>query len=265
MDLSCSSARQQRTVWIALAIVGLCGSAPDVAAARDISVSMAQIPNLIDSADEGPFVELVKAIDEAYEGGTLTRRMFPFTRSIENVVRGLADCQIPMFRNPDVDGASLPYRFLSEPLGTVSVVLYSHVDRPLEGTALQASLRGGGPLPYKVETLRGSSEFGAFTKSYTDSIEQGLRRVAAGRIDAFFMVQDEGDYVLRKLKLKTIYRSLYRSFDDVMVIPKGARGDDLDRELSGAIRSLKASERWNPIYYKIHRPYDAWQPSAQGW
>ena len=85
------------------------------------------------------------------------------------------------------------------------------------------------------------------------------------RIDAYVMAQEEADLTIRKYKMKTIHRDYWMSFDDVMIIPKGKKGDTADEILSGALKKLKRSGELKKLYSKIHRPYEKWQPSEMGW
>jgi polar amino acid transport system substrate-binding protein len=250
-------------VQSALACVLLSSSI--AAEARDLRASLAHLPKLIDSAESGTFVELIKAIDDVYVDGTIARQMFPFARSINSVLDGSADFHIPMLRNPEIGDSTLPYRFVSEPMGEVRVVLYSHVDQPLTGAILREALKKPRRFPYQIETLRGTPDIVPFPVTYANTVDQGLQKVAAKRIDAFLMAQEEADFTVRKLKLKSLHRSYYTSFEDVIVISKNPAGDAINAILSNAIRILKANGRWNAIYEKVHRPYEDWQPSQQSW
>jgi polar amino acid transport system substrate-binding protein len=225
---------------------------------------MGELPQVIESADSGPFADLLKAIDEVYTDGVIVRRMFPFVRSMDNVLAGRADFHIPMLRDPTADGAELPYRFASEKLGVVEFVLYSNVANPLTAERIHEGLRNPAGFPYRIEALRGTLKTLAnLPIKYNSEIERSLQLVAAGRIDALVAPQEEGDHALRRVKLKAIRRELYMGFDDVIVIPKGPRGDEVDAALSAAIRELKASGRWNRLYRAVHRPYENWQPADQ--
>ena len=61
--------------------------------------------------------------------GRIKIDVFPYNRSIDNVIKGKADFQLPALRNSRVK-LELPYRFAKEKIGTVSFVIYSHIDKP---------------------------------------------------------------------------------------------------------------------------------------
>lgn len=91
------------------------------------------------------------------------------------------------------------------------------------------------------------------------SIEQSLRKLARGRIDAFIWAQEEADLMLRQLKLTNIHREHLGDFEDVFIIAKGPAGDETDRFLGEAIDRLAASGKLAEIYSRLHRPYVEWQ------
>ena len=105
----------KRVVWI-LAAVCLCVTVPAWSQVN-LKASIAQLPVLSESPEKGIFVELVKALDEVYEEGTIEIEVYPFARSVENVLRGNADFHIPSFRNPVIPESSLPFAFVPEPMG----------------------------------------------------------------------------------------------------------------------------------------------------
>lgn len=92
------------------------------------------------------------------------------------------------------------------------------------------------------------------------SIEQSLRKLSRGRIDAFIWAQEEADLMLRQLKLTNIHREHLGDFEDVFIIAKGPAGDEVDRFLGEAIDRLAASGKLAEIYSRLHRPYVEWQP-----
>ena len=55
-------------------------------------------------------------------------------------------------------------------------------------------------------------------------------------------------------------REAFGTYDDVLAVPRGPRGDFVDKILTEALANLSASGRLQAIYRKIHLPYDPWQP-----
>ncbi len=234
-------------------------SLPCLTYAKDLKASLAYLPTLVDSSDKGLFVDLVKAIDEVYTDGSIHIKVYPFVRSLYNIKKGNADFHLPMVRNPILDKNKHPYRYTSEIMGKVVFVIYSHKDNPITKRII---LRGK-PLadfPYKIETGRGMGKFFDFPIITTSAIDQSMKKIVARRIDGFIWAQEEADSVVKKLKIDTIHRAFYGKFDDVIVIPEGKQGDEIDHVLSQAIRTLKSTGRWQILHEKVHQPYLEWQP-----
>lgn len=232
--------------------------------ARDLSASLAQIPGLADSVDKGFFVDLVKAMDEVHPG-KIKIELYPFARSMNNAVTGKSDFHIPAANNPAIPAASLPYRYASEKIGTLAMVLYTNADKPLTWKLIEEAVKKGGKFPYVVEVSGGAEGNCIFPAVPTNDWEQSMKKLAAGRIDAIWNAQEETDFVLRQLKLKNVKRESAGNLDDVIVLQKSAKGDEVDVVISDLLRKLRASGKLDALYRKIHLPYDDWQPAKMGW
>jgi len=234
---------------------------PPESPARDLIANVGMIPpHSVMGADgkpQGNFVEIVKAIDSVYTEGAIEIRLLPVRRSADKLVSGQADFFIPYFRNKQVPLSSLPFAYASEPVVEVSFVLYTRSDMPRL------------PLDkldhYNVETLRGAAMHFPFKISGVDSFGQGVLRVAKGRSDGFIVEQEAADAYIMKHKIKNIRRTLYATSDSCIMIPKGPRGREIDKIISGALRTLKKTGRLQKITRKIHRPYSNWQPYQMNW
>jgi polar amino acid transport system substrate-binding protein len=257
-----------RHLWVWMLIVLIPCVAYGLGGSNDLIASLAELPGLAESPQEGAFVEVAKAIDTVYTDGRITVRLFPFSRSVNNIIEGKADFHIPSIRNADIDQTHFPYRMVTEKIGTVCFVIYSHREQPLTKQMLDDAIRktqGGAPFPYKIEVpkgIEGQFPFPAISSNYVD---QSLKKVAAKRIDALVWAQEETDLSLKRLKINIIEREFWQTFDDVILIPKGPEGDRLDTILSDALNKLRASGQLEQLYSHIHRPYDDWQPSEMGW
>jgi polar amino acid transport system substrate-binding protein len=232
---------------------------------KDLIASIAQIPGMADTPDKGLFVDLVKAIDEAYTEGTIKIIIAPFPRSVDNVLKGKADFHMPINVNPLVPVSKQPFGYVSERLGKMVNVLYSHVDKPITKKLIDRALVAKGKFPYKIEAGQGAETTFGFPIIPTANLEQSLRKVDAKRIDAFLWAQEEADLMIKDLKFKSIYRAELIALDDALLIQKGAAGNKVDRILSKAIKKLRASGKLQKLYSKIHKPYVDWQPSQMGW
>jgi polar amino acid transport system substrate-binding protein len=240
-----------------------CGGAR-ITFAKDLKASLAYIPGLAESPDKGSFVELVKAIDEVYTEGSISIRIYPMLRSINNVVTGQADFHVPMVRSPYVLLDKKPYRFASQRMGTVCIVIYSHPDNPITKTQLLEA-QSVTPFPYSIEVIRGAAQFFnfPFPTQEISKLEFSLKKLVNKRIDVLISAQEEADQLVKELQLKSISRSLFACWDDVIIIPKSPQGDATDRILSTALKELEANGKLAEIRQKIHLTYTDWQPSQQ--
>ncbi|MFH0974566.1 MAG: transporter substrate-binding domain-containing protein [Spirochaetota bacterium] len=233
----------------------------------DLVASLAQLPGLADTPDKGAFVDIVKAIDEVYTEGTIKIELYPFARSVNNVIAGKADFHIPTFRNLKIDQSKLPYGTVTEKMGKVRFVIYSNTDNPINKKMLDDAILNAksGQFPYKIEGASGIESQYPFPVISTNDVTQGLRKVANKRIDALVWAQEEVDFTIKNLKLKNIRRELWQDFEDAIIISKGPGGDRINNILSDALRKLRASGKLEQLYSKIHRPYENWQPADMGW
>ena len=220
--------------------------------------SLAFLPNILESPEKGVFVDLVKAIDKAYPG-KIEIKVFPFPRSLNNIITGIADFHMPMIRNKLISDESLPYRYASEIMGYVCFVIYSNKANPIALDKLKNAQKRDS-FPFRVETMRGFKEYFPFPVIESSQVASSLQKVNLRRADAFIFAQEESDYTVRRLNLKDIHRELYDHFEDVIVIPKKSRGDVVDHILSDHIRRLKTDGTWQALHLKVHVPYVDWQP-----
>lgn len=234
------------------------------ASAAELKAGLGYIPSLVEKNGSGPFVDLFKAIAEVYPEARIQIEVLPFARSMRNVELGLQDFHAPMVVSPCVDLDKLPYRFVKKPMGQVCHVLYSRKNAVLNREQL-FSAASHTAYPYRIEVIRGAKEFFNFPFPMGEAtyFEEGLNHVMKGQTDAFIMAQEEGDTILRALPGKEqIHRSLLACWDDQIVIPKGPRGDEIDRVLTEALNRLENSGRLKKLRQKIHGPYSDWQTSA---
>lgn len=256
----------KRVVLVGLFTLLLC--APFLVMAegpKDLTASLALLPGVIEGPDKGPFVDLVKAIAGVYTDGKIKIETYPFARSIDNVVKGKADFHIPTVRNRAVTVPSLPYRFTTEKIGSVAFVIYSNSDKPLTKKMLQDAMAQKGKFPYSIEVVPGiEAQFG-FPGTPSVDLASSLQKVQKKRLDALVWAQEEADNALKALKIKTIRREHWMDYEDSIIIAKGSQGDAVDKILSNALKKLRASKQLQPLYAKVHRPYEDWQPAKMDW
>ena len=229
------------------------------AVAEDLSASLAYLPNILENSFKGGFIDLTKAIDEVYTDGRIIIEVSPFARSINKLISGKVDFHLPCIRNPLIPEETLRYRYISEILGQVSFVIYSHKDHPLTRMDID-NARSSAPFPFVIETDRALVDLFEFPIQSSSAIAHSMKKIRFRRIDAYIFAQEESDYEIQRLKLTMVHRALYQVFDDVIIVNKNARGDRIDRLLSHAIAALRSSGRLQALYNKVHRPYLDWQP-----
>ena len=226
----------------------------------DLKASIGLLPGLADSPERGSFIDLIKAMDEIYPGRIIIE-VYPIARSIYNIVSGKADFHLPLLRNPVIPEEDLPWTCVDIPMGKLVMVIYSNTEKKIAREDLYRALERGGVFPYSLEIAMGMAGNFAFPATGNVSVESALRKVAAGRIDAFVQAQEEADTVLRELKLKNIYRSFFDEYEDVIMIPRSPRGEEVNRILSEILTRLGESGRLEELYRNIHLSYDDWQPA----
>ena len=244
------------TLYIACILFTICGTA--LGQNRDLTISMAFLPDILENPDKGVFVDLVKAIDDVYDGNII-RKVYPMARSIDNVTAGKADFHMPMIRNNVIPVDKLPYRYSTTKMGDVVFVIYSHKDNHITFEKIQQA-KNTKPFPYKIESMRGFADYFDFQIQESDALDSSMKKVDIKRIDAFIFAQEESDFTLKQLKLKNVHREKYQSFDDVFVIPKGDKGKEIDKILSECLLKLQKTGKLQELHKKVHLPYQKWQP-----
>jgi polar amino acid transport system substrate-binding protein len=227
-------------------------------AQNTLTASLAEIPGLADSPEEGVLVEIVKAIDEVWEEGTIDIIVAPFARSIQNVIRGDADFHIPGFvaNFPDLSSPS-PLARCPVPLGEVEIVIYSRADNPISREDIDAAMARGGEFPYVIEA--GIQEMFAFPTASSSSTEQSLRKVQAGRIDGYLW-PPEADVIVRELQLDRIHREFLDLYADPVLVANTERGAEVSEILAAALTVLQDQGRLELLHAPMHMLYTVWQP-----
>lgn len=223
------------------------------AQARDLKVSLPIIPPLVESKDKGILIDLCGAMAQEYKDGKITWDVFPFPRSLDNVEKGRADFHMPYItpHNPK----KVRFQYSTDTIFRVVLALYTNKNN--------REINPKNVARYKVETDEGvkyifESEIPNIVGS--PSLESSLQKVDIGRIDAWLMAMPESDTALKKLGLKNIKRWEYGKYDVKAVLPLGEKGKEVDRIVSGLIKKLKASGKYQQIMAPIlDQKFDNWQ------
>jgi polar amino acid transport system substrate-binding protein len=218
--------------------------------AEELRASLAKMPVHALSKSEGIQVDLVNAI-AAVSGYDIDIDVYPFARSIDNVISGSADFHIPLIKNEVIPASELPYAYSTETIFQVNFVLYTKKGSEVNKENL---------ANFSIETERAHVDYFPFKLSPSNSIEQSLKRLSLGMIDGYIFADTSTDPLLLKLGYNNISRSLYKVFDVKIVLSKNENGKRIDDILSKSIQTLKANGRLQRIEESVNFPYDNWQP-----
>jgi polar amino acid transport system substrate-binding protein len=218
--------------------------------AMDYNASLAKMPGYAESTEKGILVDLVKAISSE-SGGNMNLVIEPFARSINNVVSGKADFHMPLIAIPDVDTATLGYDYSTETIFHVNFVLYTKKGSGITIDKLKDS---------KVETDMAHLPYFNFPVTGSSNLELSLKKVNAGRIDAFIFADFASDPLVKKNNFTNIKRDLFKVYDVKIVLPQGGKGGKTDTFLSETIAKLRTNGTYDKIIGPIDVPYDNWQP-----
>jgi polar amino acid transport system substrate-binding protein len=255
----------KKTLAYAAVVLAVLAAGAARAQSAELTISIAQLPGMADSPEKGVFVDIVKALDEEYTEGKIVIEVYPFGRSFHNVLAGAADAHIPSFVEPGASDAKFPYSWLTQPLGPITLVLYSQAGRPLTKKDLDEALAKGGKFPYVIEVAGGTEPMFPFPTVASNDFASSFRKLEAKRIDAMIAGPGAADKLLRQLELPGIHRGAYADFDDIIVVAKSPRGEAAKKRLEEPMKRLARSGRLEAIYARGHKPFEPWQPADMGW
>ncbi len=227
--------------WAALCLILLLADSLQAS----VKVSLAQMPTYALSANDGVLVDLIKAVGLVTEH-QVSIEVFPFYRSIHNVMHGDYDIHVPLIKNNLIEEDKLPFRYSTATLFYVNFVIYT-----LEGSAFD--LRR--PEDFVIESDRAHIQYFPFEAQPSDSILRSLKKLYAKRIDAYIFADSATDPVLEGLKYKGIKRTLYHVFEVKAVLARDKKALILDQWLSEGIQSLKQKALYESIILPINQPF----------
>ncbi len=218
--------------------------------AQDYKASLAKMPVYAESTEKGILVDFVKAI-ATESGKKIDLVVEPFARSVYNVTSKKADFHMPLIAIPDIDMSTLDYDYSTETIFHVNFVLYTKKGSNISIDDLPNS---------KVETDMAHIPYFTFPIKGSSSLESSLKKVNAGRIDAFIFADFACDPIVKKNKFPNIKRELFKVYDVKIVLPKSGQGGKTDKFLSQVIAKLKVNGTYDKIMSVIDVEYDNWQP-----
>ncbi len=218
--------------------------------AADYSASLAKMPVYAESVEKGVLVDFTKALSKE-SGKQIDISVGPFARSMNNVITKKADFHMPLIAVPDIDMSTLDYDYSTETIFHVNFILYTKKGSGMSKDKLSTS---------KVETDIAHVAYFDFDIAGSPNIEQSLKKLNAGRIDAFIFADFASDPLVKKNNLSNIKRELFKVYDVKIILPKGGRGGSTDMFLSETIKKMRENGSFDNIMSVIDTPYDNWQP-----
>lgn len=218
--------------------------------ANEYNASLAQMPIYAVSKTEGVLVDLVKEIEKISKNDIIIN-VYPFARSMYNVINKKADFHIPFIENNEISKEKLPFYYSDETIFHVNFVLYSKKGSNVTLDNLSS---------LKIETDRAHIDYFPFKVMPSNKIKESLISIHRGSIDGYIFADTATDPILKKLNYSDIQRRLYRCFDVKIILQKNEYGKELDKMLSGSIRKLKQNGKLKEILGSVDKPYDNWQP-----
>ncbi len=213
-----------------------------------IHASVAEMPNFADLNKKGPFCDYLRDL-ESISGARIDFKVYPFKRSLDNVVKGRYDFHAPLIE--PLNTKHLPFSFSTVTLTTVNFIIYSNKNDPLDinnlkGKILETDFSHEYLFPHKVTP--------------STCIICSIRKVNVGRIDGFIYSDIPVDQMIKTEKLTNIHRSLYGKFNVKFVIQKNSQGGPVDQFLTKYVTMMKETGRFEHYPTLQPRIYEDWQP-----
>jgi polar amino acid transport system substrate-binding protein len=223
---------------------------PTTGFARTWKASIAQMPVYAESKEKGILVDFIKALEKA-SGEKIEYQVVPFARSISEVQERKVDFHLPLIQLPGSETGTDKFDYSTETIFHVNFTLYSGKNLDINPQNVQK---------FQVETDAAHVDYFTFPILQSFSLEGSLKKVEAGRIDAFIFADAASDAIIKQNKFVNIKRQLFNRFDVKIVLPKGERGGPIDNFLSQAISKLKKNGDFEKIMGPIDAPFAQWQP-----
>ncbi|MEA2029792.1 MAG: hypothetical protein U9N49_12585 [Campylobacterota bacterium] len=207
--------------------------------AKDYIISVGKLPLYSESKDRGILIDVIKAMDEEYKEGRFIIEVYPFGRSIDNVITGKADLHFPTIgkniwsKESDVyekELLSKGIRRSSCSLTKTHFALYTNSSRPkIDTSKIQE---------YKIETDIGHTIFFDKNIQGTTCLACSVEKLSASRIDGLIFASREIDGIIKDGDYKNIRRQNFKIFGSKFILPSGEKGEEIDKLLSSLIATM---------------------------
>jgi len=179
-------------------------------------------------------------------------QLYPFSRSLREVVTGKVNLHIPIIESPYVNYNEMAYDLSDTILWRVPFVIYSRADKP----APDLNNLGN----YKLATELAHQALFNFPTLGIPKVKGAIQMVQMGRIDGFIYAAEAVDPIIIELKLNNIRRTLLGNFNVRGAFAKGSAGGDLDKAMARGLKIFKAKNAGLSGKSVWGQNYTNWQP-----
>jgi len=220
--------------------------------AKDYKLSVAKLPIYSESPTKGILIDVLKALDEEYKEGKFIIEVYPFQRSINNVISGSADFHFPTI-GPNIWGreddtyehelSKQGVRRSTASLTKTHFALFSNTNSPpLDISKIEN---------YRVETDLGHTVFFYNGIQGTTCLPCSVKKLTTGRLDGLIFASREIEFMAKDASISNIRRQNYKIFGSKFILPVGKKGDEIDLLISRLIQQMLKSGKLQ----KVAAPY----------
>ena len=220
--------------------------------AKDYIISVGKLPLYSESKDKGILIDVLKAMDEEYKDGKFIIEVYPFGRSINNVITGKADVHFPTIgkniwgKETDTYEKELLKQGImrsSSSLTKTHFALYTNTSKPnIDVSKIE---------DYKIETDIGHTIFFNKNMGGTTCLPCSVEKLSNGRIDGLVFASREIDGMIKKGGFKNIRRQDFKIFGSKFILPATKKGEEIDELLTSLIKKMIK----NGKLAKVAKPY----------
>lgn len=220
--------------------------------AKDYKISVGKLPLYSETKDKGILIDILKAMDEEYKDGKFIIEVYPFARSINNVITGESDFHFPTIGKNIWEKENDTYekelnkqglRRSSCSLTKTHFALYTNIDKSkLDISKIQN---------YKIETDMGHTIFFNKNMQGTTCLSCSVKKLSAKRIDGLVFASREIDFIIKEGNYTNIKRQDFKIFGSKFILPHGEKGEEIDKLLISLIKKMIK----NGKLAKISQPY----------
>jgi len=229
--------------------------------AKGYIISVGRLPLYSESSEKGILIDVLKAMDKEYKDGKFIIEVYPFARSIHNVIEGKADFHFPTIgkniwsKETDTYEKELAKQNLMRSTASLTkthFALYSNTAKPkIDISKIQ---------DYKIETDSGHTIF--FNKNFrgTTCLPCSVKKLSANRIDGLVFASREIDSMIKDANITNIRRQNFKIFGSKFILPNTKKGREIDKLLTSLIKKMIQ----DGTLKKVAKPYSKYFQEQYG-